>query len=53
MNSLENRVIKQIKKGMSTDSIVGMFLNKRTDNADDILKIIRNYKWNQFKKGKR
>jgi len=43
----QRKIIKDIEKGLSTDVIIANYLNKRTDNADGILKIIRAYKWQQ------
>jgi hypothetical protein len=47
--NMKNKIIKEIEKGTSTNAIVGMFLSKRFD-YDDIVKIIRDYKWEQFRR---
>lgn len=46
---MKNKIIKEIEKGTRIDLIVSMFLSKRVD-YDDILKIIRDYKWEQFRR---
>tara|TARA_R100000781_G_scaffold17125_2_gene13716 strand:- start:619 stop:801 length:183 start_codon:yes stop_codon:yes gene_type:complete len=46
----ETKIKEIIEEGKSTDFIVGMFSNKRSTNTDEILKIIRDYKWNKWKK---
>ena len=46
-----NKIIKDVESGLSTDTIIGNHVNRRTDNVDDILKVIRNYKWNKRKNG--
>ena len=46
---LKNKIKNKIKIGLSTDAIVGMFLNKKCSNKDEILKIIQEYKWQQWK----
>ena len=53
MPKKKNEIIRQVKKGLSSDVIVGMFLNKECSNKDQILNIIKKYKWEQFKKGSR
>ena len=40
-------IAKDIEQGLSTDDIVDKHSNKRLDNTDDILKIVRHYKWEQ------
>jgi len=40
-----NEIIKDVESGLSTDVIIGNHVNRRTDNVDDILKVIRDYKW--------
>ena len=40
-----DRIAKDVDKGMSMDAIVGKYANKRTDNTDDIRKIVRDYKF--------
>tara|TARA_Y100000114_G_scaffold62380_1_gene57209 strand:+ start:399 stop:554 length:156 start_codon:yes stop_codon:yes gene_type:complete len=45
---MKNAIIKQIKNGLNTDVIVGMFLNKECSNKDEILNIIKKFKWEQF-----
>jgi len=47
--NMKNKIIKEIEKGTRIDLIVSMFLSKRVD-YDDILKIIRDYKWEQFRR---
>tara|TARA_A100001515_G_scaffold110372_1_gene91332 strand:- start:330 stop:503 length:174 start_codon:yes stop_codon:yes gene_type:complete len=49
----ENAIIRQVKNGLSTDAIIGMFLNKQSSNADEIVDIIKKYIWEQRKKGNR
>ena len=51
MPKKKNAIIRQVKNGLSTDAIVGMFLNKQCTNTDEILSIIKKHKWEQFKKG--
>ena len=53
MPKKKNEIIRQVEKGLSSDVIVGMFLNKECSNKDQILNIIKKYKWEQFKKGSR
>ena len=53
MPKKKNAIIRQVKNGLSTDAIVGMFLNKQSSNKDEILSIIKKHKWEQFKKGSR
>ena len=48
---MKNAIIKQIKSGLNVDAIVGMFLNKECSNKDEILNIIKKYKWEKFIKG--
>ena len=40
-------IARDIEQGPSTDDIVDKHSNKRLDNTDDILKIVRHYKWEQ------
>ena len=40
-----NEIITDVESGLSTDAIIGNHVNRRTDNVDDILKVIRDYKW--------
>jgi hypothetical protein len=40
-------IARDIEQGLSTDDIVDKHSNKRLDNTDDILKIVRHYKWEQ------
>ena len=40
---------KDIDAGMSTDAIIGKHANKRTDNTDEIRKIIQRIKFKKFK----
>jgi len=40
-----NEIIKDVESGLSTDAIIGNHVNRRTDNVDDIIKVIRDYKW--------
>ena len=47
--NMKNKIIKEIKKGTSINAIVSMFLSQRT-TFDDIYKIIRDYKWDQFRR---
>ena len=46
-----NEIIKDVESGLSTDAIIGNHVNRRTDNVDDILKVIRDYKWNKWRNG--
>jgi hypothetical protein len=47
-------IARDIEQGLSTDDIVDKHSNKRLDNTDDILKIVRHYKWEQrIKYGRR
>ena len=43
--SMSDNIGKDIEKGLSTDAIIGKYANKRTDNTDDIRKIIQRKKW--------
>ena len=47
--NMKNKIIKDIEKGTRIDLIVSMFLSQRT-TFDDIYKIIRDYKWEQFRR---
>ena len=47
--NMKNKIIKEIEKGTRIDLIVSMFLSQRT-TFDDIYKIIRDYKWEQFRR---
>ena len=40
-------IARDIEQRLSTDDIVDKHSNKRLDNTDDILKIVRHYKWEQ------
>ena len=40
-------ISRDIEQRLSTDDIVDKHSNKRLDNTDDILKIVRHYKWEQ------
>ena len=40
-------IARDIEQGLSTDDVVDKHSNKRLDNTDDILKIVRHYKWEQ------
>jgi hypothetical protein len=40
-------IIKDIEKRLSTDAIINKHLNKKANNKDDILKVIKSYKWDQ------
>jgi len=44
------KIIRDIKKGLSHDVIVGKYANKRFDNVECIRSIIKSYKWEQYKK---
>ena len=47
-------IARDIEQRLSTDNIVDKHSNKRLDNTDDILKIVRHYKWEQrIKYGRR
>jgi hypothetical protein len=46
----KNKIIKDLESGMSMDALVGKHLNKKTSNKDEILKIVRDYKWEKQKK---
>ena len=45
---MKSAIIKQVKNGLNVDAIVGMFLNKECSNKDEILNIIKKYKWEKF-----
>ena len=51
---IENAVARQVEKGLSADAIVGMF-DKQTifQTQTKIRSIIKTYKWQQFKKGRK
>ena len=46
---MEDKIEKDIDAGMSTDAIIGKHANKRTDNTDEIRKIIQRIKFKKFK----
>ena len=46
----KNNIYKAIEDGKSMDRIVGMFVNKKTTNTDEIMKIVRDYKWNKWRR---
>ena len=42
---MKEKIAKDIDNGMSTDAIIGKHANKRTDNTDEIRKIIKDIKF--------
>lgn len=51
---MKEKIAKDIENGMSTDAIIGKHANKRTDNTDEIRKIIKDIKFKErMKKGKK
>jgi len=40
-----NKIHKAVDDNKSMDTIVGMFVDRRTTNTDWVRKIVRNYKW--------
>ena len=51
---MKDKIAKDIENGMSTDAIIGKHANKRTDNTDEIRKIIKDIKFKErMKKGKK
>lgn len=51
---MKEKIAKDIENGMSTDAIIGKHANKRTDNTDEIRKIINDIKFKErMKKGKK
>ena len=49
MENWNKYLLKEADEGAVANAIVGMFLSKRFD-YDDIVKIIRDYKWEQFRR---
>ena len=48
-----NKIHKAVDDNKSMDTIVGMFVDRRTTNTDWVRKIVRNYKWKKrIKMGK-
>ena len=47
--SMEDKIAADIEAGMSTDAIIGKYANKRTDNTDEIRKIIQRIKFKNFR----
>ncbi len=45
----KNKIYKAIDDGKSMDVILGMFVNKKITNTDEIMKIVRDYKWNKWR----
>ena len=51
---MKEKIAKDIENGMSTDAIIGKHANKRTDNTDEIRKIIKDIKFKErMNKGKK
>tara|TARA_R100001377_G_scaffold44426_1_gene25322 strand:+ start:4017 stop:4178 length:162 start_codon:yes stop_codon:yes gene_type:complete len=46
----QSSIIKDIENNLSTDAIVDKYLNRRLDNYDNILKVIKDYKWQQWRR---
>ena len=44
------KIIADLEKGLSIDAIVGNHIDKRSSNKDEILKVIKDYKFSNFKK---
>ena len=54
VEGMKEKIAKDIDNGMSTDAIIGKHANKRTDNTDEIRKIIKDIKFKErMKKGKK
>ncbi len=49
LTSKEKRIIRDYESGLSWDLLIGRHLNKRGDNYDAITRIIKDYRWNQWK----
>lgn len=47
--SMEDKIAADIEAGMSTDAIIGKYANRRTDNTDEIRKIIQRIKFRNFR----
>lgn len=46
---MEKKIIRDYESGLSTDAIIGRYLNKRGDNRDAITKVIKDYRWNKWR----
>ena len=44
------KIIADLKKGLSIDVIVGNNIDKRSSNKDEILRVIKDYEFSNFKK---
>jgi hypothetical protein len=47
---MEKKIIRDYENGVSLDVIIGRYINKRGDNGDAILKVIKDYRWNKWRK---
>ena len=47
--NMEDKIAADIAAGMSTDAIIGKYANRRTDNVDEIRKIIQRIKFRNFR----
>ena len=47
--NMEDKIAADIAAGMSTDAIIGKYANRRTDNTDEIRKIIQRIKFRNFR----
>jgi hypothetical protein len=46
---MEKKIIRDYESGVSLDVIIGRYLNKRCDNRDVIMKVIKDYRWNKWR----
>ena len=47
---MEKKIIRDCENGISLDVIISRYINKRGDNKDAILKVIKDYRWNKWRK---
>ena len=45
----QKQIIQDFENGLSIDVIVGKYINKSCSNKDQILKVIKEYRWNKRK----
>lgn len=45
----QKQIIQDFENGLSIDVIVGKYINKTCSNKDQILKVIKEYRWNERK----
>ena len=44
----QKQIIQDFENGLSIDVIVGKYINKTCSNKDQILKVIKEYRWNKL-----